>query len=135
MPLSKLSRRSINLNNILEKLNMLIKLVKQDSKLVNQLSMENKIIVFKALDTGRSITIELKNGDISGCANEPIKYDMKFVASENIHLGILSGEIDPEGAFFSRKIKVQGSLIDIVRFKNEYLSRIQSCFRRVFNET
>ena len=40
--LSQSSKRDINLSNIAKELNLLIDLIKKDSKLVNQLSKETK---------------------------------------------------------------------------------------------
>ncbi len=131
--LSQSSKRDINLSNIAKELNLLIDLIKKDSKLVNQLSKENKIIVFEAIDTGNTVTIELKKRDISVYIGEPKKYNIKFIAQEVILFGMLSGEIDPEGAFFSRKIKIEGSTMLAVRFKNMYLNRIQYYFSQAIN--
>lgn len=131
--LLELGKKNIGFNNISKELNRLLKIVKQDSELIDQLSKENKIIVFYATDTDRTITIKLGDGDIVGYIGEPEKYDLKFAALEIIHLGILCGEIDPEGAFFSRKIRIYGSILETVRFKNMYLSKIQYCFRKVIN--
>ncbi len=120
--------------DIAKKLNTLMKLIKHDIELAERLSRRNKTIVFQAADTGLTITIKLKNGDISGSIYDPEKYDIKFVASEDIHFRILNGDIDPDGAFFSRKIKIYGSLLDTVRFKNECLGKIQTYFKTLFEE-
>ncbi len=124
--LSELRERDTSFNDIAEELSKIIELVKQDSDLVSRLSKKNKIIVFKATDTGRTITIELKDGNILGCIGEPSRYDLRFEATESIHLGILSGELDPDAVFFSRKIIVYGPLADAIRLKNILFSKVQS---------
>lgn len=123
--LSKMSKKGIGVNEITEELRKIIELVKQDSAMMSRLSKENKIIVFKTMDTNRSITIELKDGNVFGYIGESEKFDLRFEAQESIYLKILSGEMDPDAAFFSRKISIYGSILDAVELKNIFLSEFQ----------
>ncbi len=124
--LSDMCKCDISVNEMEEELSKIIELVKQDSALVSRLSKENKIIVFKATDTGRTVTIELKDGNILGYIGEPRRCDLRFEATESVYLGILSGEIDPDAVFFGRKINIYGSIMDAVGLKNIFLSKVQS---------
>lgn len=124
--LSEPGKRDIGLNEITKMLRKIIELVKQDSAMVSRLPKENKIIIFKTTDTDRSITIELKDGNILGYIGEPERYDIRFEAKESIYLALFSGEMDPDAVFFSRKVRIYGSIKDAVVLKNLFLSRVQS---------
>lgn len=123
--LSEMSKKGIDVNEITEELRKIIELVKQDHAMMGRLSKENKIIVFKTTDTNRSITIELKDGNILGYIGEPERYDLRLAAKESIFLRIFNGEMDPDAVFFSRKIKIYGSIKDAVVYKNLFLNQLQ----------
>ena len=59
-------------------------------------------------------------------------FDVKIQASEEIHLAMLSGKMDPDTAFFTGKARIRGSVLTAFRIKNKFLSLVQWHLAREF---
>ncbi|MFH1007302.1 MAG: SCP2 sterol-binding domain-containing protein [Candidatus Latescibacterota bacterium] len=118
--LSRSLPRSTNGN---EELAELIESIKRIPEVVADLEKGGgrKVAVFEATDTGGVVSIVFDGGDISACLGRVEDCDLRFQATEAIHLGILSGRLDPDSAFFARKIKIHGSLFEAIKLKNLFL--------------
>ena len=119
----KLSRSLAESGNVDNALSVLIESIRRDPEIMDEIRREKrrKVALFEASDTGKVISIIFDKGDISSYLGRTDKYDLRFEATEATHLGILNGQIDPDSAFFTRKIKIYGPLIEAVRLKNLFL--------------
>jgi len=119
----RLSRSIAESGNIEKGLREVIGAIRRAPEIMGEIKGEGgrKVAVFEATDTGRCISIIFDKGDISSYVGRMDPYDLRFEATEATHLGILSGQIDPDGAFFTRKIRICGPLVEAVRLKNLFL--------------
>lgn len=87
-------------------------------------TLDNTHAVFEATDTGRSVSISFAKGGVSVQMGKGEDFSLKFEATESTYLELLSGELDPDSAFFRRRIKIIGPLTDALRLKNILFAKI-----------
>lgn len=105
--------------------NEILQLANLDEGLRGEIeTWHGKIMVFEATDTGRSMTISFADGTVKGQAGKREDFSLKFEATERTFLELLSGELDPDSAFFRRKISIRGSIAEALRFKNILFAKI-----------
>jgi predicted lipid carrier protein YhbT len=123
--LVKIAQTNLDSFDLLSHMNEVIELVNKDEELLSEIRNQNgKVIVFEAMDTGRAITIEFKNGIIEGRLGTRQESNLRFSASEETYLKLLNGELDPDSAFFKRRIKITGPITEALRFKNIFFAKV-----------
>jgi putative sterol carrier protein len=81
--------------------------------------VKEKTILIQATDTGEKCYFMVKNGAILGpFEGEPSQISMMVEGREDVLLDIWAGRLDPDAAFFFRKVKVKGSFHDAMKLKN-----------------
>jgi len=78
----------------------------------------NKVIGFEFIDSGKHFTFLIRRGvgEINGQA--AVKPDLKFTSSEADFKAFLIGDLSPASALVSGRVRVQGGLVELVKFKS-----------------
>ncbi len=115
-------------DEIMMEVNRLVERMNRTPEFVRQLAgFRGATLVLSATDTGRELMITLDGHGvrIQPHADEP--FDAKIEATEQVHWAVLSGQMDADAAFFSKNVRIRGSLITAFRVKNRFLSFLQWC--------
>lgn len=121
------SRRACAVHQIMRDVSQVAESLNADPGLMAQMAAFNGVtLVLSATDTGRALMIVFGSNGVSTrpYAGEPC--DVKIEASEDVHWAILSGQMDADAAFFSRKVRIRGSIVTAFSLKNKFLSLLQS---------
>lgn len=82
-------------------------------------------LVLSATDTGREVMIVLDGKGVRVGPYDGEPFDAKIQATEHVHSAVLTGKMDADAAFFTRKVRIRGSLVAAFRLKNRFLSFLQ----------
>ncbi len=113
-------------NDIISEVNRLVERMNRDQRFAEQIAeFKNTALVLSATDTGRELMITLGEEGIRArpYAGEP--FDVKVLATEDVHWAVLSGQMDADAAFFTRKVRISGRVSTAFRVKNRFLSLLQ----------
>ncbi len=103
----------------------IVQLVNLDEELRDEIEVwDSKVMVFETTDTGKAIAISFADGAMIGQMGKRRDFTLKFEATERTFLELLSGELDPDSAFFRRKIRIMGSMVEALRFKNILFAKV-----------
>lgn len=106
-------------------MNEILKLANLDEELRYEIeTWDGKVIVFEAIDTGRSITINFINGAVTGQMGKREDFSLKFEATERTYLELLTGKLDPDSAFFRREMRIIGPISLALKFKNIFFTKV-----------
>ncbi len=112
--------------DIIREVNLLTELLERDEQFAKRVAeLKDTTLVLSATDTGRELVIELDGRGVRArhYAGEP--FDVKILATEEIHSDVLHGRMDADAAFFSGKVKISGSIVAAFRVKNSLLGLLQ----------
>ena len=105
----------------------IVQLVNLDEELRDEIEVwDSKVMVFETTDTGKAITISFADGAMIGQIGKRGNFTLKFEATERTYLELLSGELGPDSAFFRRKIRIRGPMVEALRFKNILFAKVLS---------
>lgn len=124
-------RRAWSTGELINEVEGLVAEMNRDPHVLEQLAeFDGTTLVLSATDTGREMAIVLDGGGVrvSPYAGEP--FDVKIRGTEQVHEAVLFGEMDPDAAFFTGKIRISGSIVTAFRIKNRFLSLLQRHFAR-----
>ena len=106
-------------------LNEIVKLANGNESLKPHLAaFGGSLVVFVATDTGRAVSLAFRDSTIEGRPGVDEAFDMKFAATEGTFMELLSGSLDPDSAFFRRRIRITGNIYKAMKFKNVFFSKI-----------
>ncbi|KKL64730.1 hypothetical protein LCGC14_2162080 [marine sediment metagenome] len=101
----------------------LVEAMNADSRFIEQLAdVRATTLVLRATDTGREIMIVLDRHGVQARAHDGEPFDAMIEATEQVHVAVLTGQMDADAAFFARKVSIHGSLLAAFRVKNRFLS-------------
>ena len=121
----EIAKKDLTTFDIFSYMNEILQLVNRDEELKDEIeAWQGKVIVFEAIDTGRSISINFTDGVAIGQITKRNDFNLKFEATERTYLELLTGELDPDSAFFKRKIIINGSIPLAFRFKNVFFAKV-----------
>lgn len=112
--------------DIIREVNLLAESLERDEQFAKRVAeFKDTTLVLSATDTGRELIIELDGRGVRArlYAGEP--FDVKILATEEIHSAVLHGRMDADAAFFSGKVKISGSIVAAFRVKNSLLGLLQ----------
>ncbi len=119
-------RRVRSYDDIVTEVNRVVERMNQDPGFVGQAGeFDNTTLVLSATDTGRELMITLDDQGIRAGPYTGERFDVKIRATEKVHWAVLSGQMDADAAFFTRKVRISGCLSTAFRVKNRFLSLLQ----------
>jgi len=80
--------------------------------------LEGKVFFFEASDIARGFYLHITGGDIKVVLHMTKDPDVTMRGDVTVLLGVLSGKVDPDTVFFSRKLEIQGDTATAIHFKN-----------------
>ena len=111
--------------DIFRRMDEIVELINLDEELRDEIEVwDSKVIVFETTDTGKAIAISFADGAVIGQMGKRENFTLKFEATERTFLELLSGELDPDSAFFRRKIRIIGPMTEALRFKNILFAKV-----------
>lgn len=123
-------------DEIIGRLNWVLERVNRDPRLLKEIvELKGTTLILSATDTGRQImiTFDSQGAQARLCASDT--FDVKIHATEEVHWALLSGEMDADGAFFSGRLRISGSITTAFRVKNRLLSLLQWHLARESQDT
>ncbi len=121
------AKEDLDVFDIFRCMNEIIQLVNVDKELRYEIEVwDSKVIVFETTDTGKAMAISFADGAVIGQMGKRENFTLKFEATERTFLELLSGELDPDSAFFRRKIRIRGPMVEALRFKNILFAKVLS---------
>ncbi len=124
---SRLNRqRALSSEDIMGQVNRIVETLNDDRQFLDQVAQfKGLTVVLSATDTGRELSITFDERCVRTYLNGGGPFDVKILASEEVHLAMLSGKMDPDAAFFTGKARIRGSVLTAFRVKNKFLSLVQ----------
>jgi putative sterol carrier protein len=124
---SRLSRqRALSSEDIMGQVNRVVETLNDDRQFLDQVAQfKGLTVVLSATDTGRELSIMFDRQGVCAHFNGNGSFDVKIQATEETHLAMLSGKMDPDAAFFTGKARIRGSVLTAFRVKNKFLSLVQ----------
>ncbi len=111
---------------IAQEMDRLAKGLNADARFLKQIAeCTPTTLVLSATDTGREVMIVLDRKGVRVGPYDGGPFDAKIQATEHIHSAVLTGKMDADAAFFTRKVRICGSLVAAFRLKNRFLSFLQ----------
>jgi collagenase-like PrtC family protease/predicted lipid carrier protein YhbT len=113
-------------DQVMGELGRLVEQVCRDPHFVKQLSdFKATTVVLGAPDTGRELMITFEDQGVRAAPYAGGPFDVMVRAREEVHLAVLSGQMDADAAFFTGKVQITGSVLAAFRVKNNFLSLVQ----------
>lgn len=89
-------------------------------------AMEPTKVSFIAKDTGLQVALEVGNGRLSCRLGVQAEPDVVMEATEETLVGVLSGALDADIAYFCGKLSIRGSLAAAFRLRIKLLGLVQA---------
>ncbi len=125
-PAARSRRPTRSASGILRTVDQLIRTMGRDARFLRRLAeFHGTIVVLSATDTGRELAIVLDGQGVRAHPHDGGPFDVKIRATERVHQAVLFGEMDPDAAFFTGRVRILGSLVTAFRVKNRFLSLLQ----------
>lgn len=119
------AKKDLSTFDIFNHMNEMLQLVNLDRELRREVDAWNgKVLVFEATDSGRSVSISFSDGAVIGRIRNGGGFNLKFQATEKTYIELLTGELDPDSAFFRRKIRIIGPVIEALKLKNILFAKV-----------
>ena len=119
-------QRALSSEDIMGQVNRVVETLNDDRQFLDQVArFKGLTVVLSATDTGRELSITFDERCVCSHLNGGGPFDVKIQASEEVHLAMLSGKMDPDAAFFTGKARIRGSVLTAFRVKNKFLSLVQ----------
>jgi predicted lipid carrier protein YhbT len=80
--------------------------------------LDGKTFLFEARDIGKSFYLSIKDSDIRIIPHMPVAPDCVMRGDVDVLFGLLTGRVDPDTVFFSRRLEIEGDTAAAIRFKN-----------------
>ena len=126
-------QRALSSEDIMSQVSRVVETLNHDRQFFDHLAQfKGLTVVLSATDTGRELSISFDEQRVCAHLNGSGSFDVKIQASEEIHLAMLSGKMDPDTAFFTGKAHIRGSVFTAFRVKNKFLSLVQWHLAREF---
>ena len=126
-------QRALSSEDIMSQVSRVVETLNHDRQFLDHLAQfKGLTVVLSATDTGRELSITFDEQCVCTYLNGDGPFDVKIQASEEVHLAMLSGKMDPDTAFFTGKARIRGSVFTAFRVKNKFLSLVQWHLAREF---
>ncbi len=127
------NQRALSSEDIMSQVNRVVETLNHDRQFLDHVAeFRGLTVVLSATDTGRELLISFDEQQVCTHLNGNGPFDVKIQASEEVHLAMLSGKMDPDTAFFTGKARIRGSVLTAFRIKNKFLSLVQWHLAREF---
>ncbi len=94
-------------------------MVRRNAELSERLGeLEGKVFYFEARDISKGFYIKIMDGDIKVVLHMGRAPDVTMRGDVSVLLGVVSGKVDPDTVFFSRKLEIEGDTATAIHFKN-----------------
>lgn len=80
--------------------------------------LEGKVFFFEATDIGRGFFLHITGQTIKVVLHMTARPDVTMRGEVTVLMDVLSGRVDPDTVFFSRKLEVEGDTATAIHFKN-----------------
>lgn len=80
--------------------------------------LEGKLFFFEATDIGRGFFLHITGGQIKVVLHMTAAPDVTMRGDVTVLMDLLSGRVDPDTVFFSRKLEIEGDTATAIHFKN-----------------
>jgi len=80
--------------------------------------LEGKVFFFEASDVSKGFYLLITGGEIKVVLHMTAPPDVTMRGNVTVLLDVLSGKVDPDTVFFSRKLEIEGDTATAIHFKN-----------------
>ncbi len=80
--------------------------------------LEGKVFFFEASDISKGFYLHITGGEIKVVLHRTAPPDVTMRGNVTVLLDVLSGKVDPDTVFFSRKLEIEGDTATAIHFKN-----------------
>jgi len=80
--------------------------------------LEGKVFFFEASDVAKGFYLHIRENDIKVVLHMSGPPDVTMRGDVTVLLDLLSGKVDPDTVFFSRKLEIEGDTATAIHFKN-----------------
>jgi len=80
--------------------------------------LDGKVFFFEASDISKGFYLLITGGEIKVVLHRTAPPDVSMRGNMTVLLDVLSGKVDPDTVFFSRKLEIEGDTATAIHFKN-----------------
>ncbi len=80
--------------------------------------LSGKVFFFEATDISKGFYLHITGGEIKVVLHMVRTPDVTMRGDVTVLLDVLSGKVDPDTVFFSRKLEIEGDTATAIHFKN-----------------